>query len=235
MTDDDGWDLVGAWLTERVAELKLSMAELQRASGISFKTLQGYMEGKPIRRVDKQRALALALGVYPDAFDRIRSGLQPRPLRPPSEEPGLFDLTSGRGERIWITEGATGVTRVISIEDEIVRTLAPLIAEGGVEAAEQYLRDALRTLDELAERVGGELPTSDPEQRPVQLDNARVIQRIWEEVARLRAEHLRGGGNVRELHPDRPLRQAANTGDTSDPLDVPKHNRPSPPVGSDEG
>jgi hypothetical protein len=61
-------------------ELLLTKAELIRASGISDKTLAGYLAGKPVRRDDKRRDLCAALGWTPDSIDRVLDGQPPLTL-----------------------------------------------------------------------------------------------------------------------------------------------------------
>lgn len=81
MTDQpERWDLVGEAITKRVAKMNLTMAELQRRSKISFQTLQGYMSGQPIVRVDKRRDLARALEWTSDSIARILEGGEPELL-----------------------------------------------------------------------------------------------------------------------------------------------------------
>lgn len=71
MATNEDWEHVGEHLRERMARLMISKAELIERSGVSFKTLAGYLSGAPIRRIDKRRDLALALMWEPDAIDRI--------------------------------------------------------------------------------------------------------------------------------------------------------------------
>lgn len=68
------WRRVGGAVRERMEELKLSKAEVQRLSGVSAKTLDGYLAGEPIVRPDKARGLASALGWTLDSFDRLARG-----------------------------------------------------------------------------------------------------------------------------------------------------------------
>lgn len=78
MTDSNQrWDRVGEAITARVAELGMSKAELERASGISPKTLTIYMNGGPIIRADKARGLCAALSWTIDSIDRILDGGAP--------------------------------------------------------------------------------------------------------------------------------------------------------------
>lgn len=71
---EERWRRVGDAIAERVAKLKLTKAELIRASGVSDKTLNGYLAGQPIKRADKARELCAALGWTPDSIDRLLAG-----------------------------------------------------------------------------------------------------------------------------------------------------------------
>lgn len=78
MTDhEERWAEVGAAIAARMEQLKLTKAEILRASKISDKTFNGYLAGRPIRRTDKARGLCEALGWRVDAIDRILEGLPP--------------------------------------------------------------------------------------------------------------------------------------------------------------
>jgi transcriptional regulator with XRE-family HTH domain len=90
------WSAVGAAIDQRMKDLGLTTAEVIRASGVSFKSLKGYIAGKPIKRRDKARTLAAALGWPGDAFDRILAGETPEPpsaRKPlePLDEDGVDD------------------------------------------------------------------------------------------------------------------------------------------------
>lgn len=89
------WAEVARRIDERIDELKLTNAEVLRRSGLSYKTLARYLEGKPIRRRDKERGLCEALGWTTDSIARILRGEEPEEaLRPltPEERQELFDL-----------------------------------------------------------------------------------------------------------------------------------------------
>lgn len=78
MTDrDDRWIYVGATIAARMKDLSLTKAEVQRAAGISDKTLNGYISGKPIIRADKKRGLCEALRWSTDSIDRLLEGDEP--------------------------------------------------------------------------------------------------------------------------------------------------------------
>lgn len=87
----DAWTEVGRRIRNRINELQLTQAEAIRRSGVSDKTLTGYMDGKPIHRRDKRRGLCQALGWTPDSIDRILDGLDPLPADDPATypDPGL--------------------------------------------------------------------------------------------------------------------------------------------------
>ena len=72
-----GWDRVGRAISDRIEELRLSKAEFIKRSGISDKTLNGYLAGKPIKRVDKERELCDALGWSTDSIQLILEGHSP--------------------------------------------------------------------------------------------------------------------------------------------------------------
>lgn len=74
---DERWPDVGASITARIDQLLLTKAEVIRLSGVSDKTLKGYMEGQPVRRVDKKRELSRALGWTDDGIDRLLDGEAP--------------------------------------------------------------------------------------------------------------------------------------------------------------
>lgn len=76
MTNQENrWLQVGAAIRKRIEdELGLSYAEFERRSGVSYKTVQGYMDGQPVRRRDKARALCLALYWTADSVDRLQRG-----------------------------------------------------------------------------------------------------------------------------------------------------------------
>lgn len=79
MTDQEmGWELVGPALEARLRELEIdSLKEFERRSGITFKTMKGYIDGAAIVRADKARALTEALKWRADAIDRLREGRHP--------------------------------------------------------------------------------------------------------------------------------------------------------------
>lgn len=68
---DQRWLRVGQAIEARRKELKLTKAELIRESGVSDKTLTGYLEGQPIVREDKARGLSRALRWPEDAIDQL--------------------------------------------------------------------------------------------------------------------------------------------------------------------
>lgn len=76
-TEADRWRRVGEAISARFDELRISKAEFIERSGISDKTLNRYLAGEPIRRVDKARELCDALGWTPDSLDLILEGRDP--------------------------------------------------------------------------------------------------------------------------------------------------------------
>lgn len=75
---ENRWPAVGTAIQARVETLHVTLAELQRETGISFKTLKRYMAGEPIKRADKARWLTGALGWSDDSIDLILAGRKPK-------------------------------------------------------------------------------------------------------------------------------------------------------------
>jgi transcriptional regulator with XRE-family HTH domain len=73
-TSPDGWARVGQAITNRVATLQITKAELARRSGVTYKTLERYLAGEPIVRVDKRRELTRALGWAPGSVEALLAG-----------------------------------------------------------------------------------------------------------------------------------------------------------------
>lgn len=74
------WRRVARRLNERMTELRISKATLIERSGISFKTITRYLDGEPIRSIEKRTDLARALHWTDDSIDRILRGDGPVPL-----------------------------------------------------------------------------------------------------------------------------------------------------------
>lgn len=87
-TDED-WQRVGTEITARIAELKLTPAEIYANHGISWKTLTGYMNGEPIVRQDKARALCAALGWTTRSIELVLAGGPPELLEPTAPTDGV--------------------------------------------------------------------------------------------------------------------------------------------------
>lgn len=85
----DRWRTVGKAVAARMDELGLTKAELIRRSGVSQKTLDAYLDGQPIVRVDKKRGLCEALRWMPNSIDRLLAGEDPVSI---SAEPSLSEL-----------------------------------------------------------------------------------------------------------------------------------------------
>lgn len=105
---DTRWEQVGDAVRARITELRLTNAEVQRRSGVSDKTLTGYLNGEPIRRADKARGLCEALGWTPDSIDRILDG----------DEPVVAGADGDLAARIDAFEKATDA-RFSSLEDQM--------------------------------------------------------------------------------------------------------------------
>lgn len=90
---EERWAAVGRAITARIDDLKLTKNEVIRASGVSYKSLTGYMEGRPVVRADKARGLCEALQWPPDAIDRLLDGKppvdDPDPTPPPAASTGV--------------------------------------------------------------------------------------------------------------------------------------------------
>jgi len=119
---EERWAAVGEAISARIAELQMTKNEVIRASGVSYKSLSGYIEGQPIRRADKARGLCEALRWPPDAIDRILAG------EPPIAEYTDLDFVRaaiGR-TRHDVGEVPRSATQSIalSIADELERELA---------------------------------------------------------------------------------------------------------------
>lgn len=71
------WDLVGEAIARRIEDLGLTKAEVIRTSGVSAKTLDGYLAGEPIVRPDKRRGISDALGWTRDSIARVLAGDEP--------------------------------------------------------------------------------------------------------------------------------------------------------------
>lgn len=79
----DDWGRVAKALNARIADLKLSKAEVIRRSGVSQKSLDGYLDGDPIVRPDKARGLCDALRWSRRSIDLLREGGDPEVLPEP--------------------------------------------------------------------------------------------------------------------------------------------------------
>lgn len=110
------WPEVGRRITARIEELSLLLSEVQRAAGISDKTLTGYMAGRPIVRADKRRGLCAALGWSDDSIARILRGDDP--------EPRLASVAPAAGDRSSDTDLAS---RVAALDPEDQRYVDGII------------------------------------------------------------------------------------------------------------
>lgn len=80
------WRRVAAAIEARIADLQLTKAEVIRRSGISQKSLDGYLAGEPIVRADKARGLCDALRWTRGSIDSILMGGEPTELAEPDPE-----------------------------------------------------------------------------------------------------------------------------------------------------
>lgn len=133
MDDPAAWQRVGEALTDRFEELLMSKAELIEKSGVSDKTLKAYLAGEPIRRMDKRRDLALALGWTADSINRVLEGGTPVLAN------GGEDLHPG-GDRVDVLASAVAEMRqeMATYRAEVSDLLAQM------ESLAETVRDALR-------------------------------------------------------------------------------------------
>ena len=75
--DKASWVRVGRAISARIATLGLLKTEVQKTAGVSDKTLNGYIAGKPIVLANKRRGLCAALRWAPDSIDRLLRGEDP--------------------------------------------------------------------------------------------------------------------------------------------------------------
>jgi transcriptional regulator with XRE-family HTH domain len=83
----ENWTRVGEFIAARMRAIPMTKAELQRRSGVSQKTLDGYLAGQPIVLASKKRGLCDALRWSRDSVDLIAGGGEPVPL--PDLDPEL--------------------------------------------------------------------------------------------------------------------------------------------------
>lgn len=156
---DAAWTKVGQRLQQRIfEELRLSKAEFIRLSGITSKTLDGYLAGRPIIRADKARALCDAVGWTQDSLDRIRRDEEPVVVNGSSDDP------SGGDE-----------SRLDAVERQVAEALQ-FIADERANLArereavrverEELLRDRARLLAEMDARLGPREGTEEPNDSP---------------------------------------------------------------------
>jgi hypothetical protein len=81
----EDWVRVGKAIADRIEELSLTVAEIDRR-GVSDKTLKAYIAGQPIRRADKRRALCEVLGWTPRSIGLVAAGGDPEPVTPSAAE-----------------------------------------------------------------------------------------------------------------------------------------------------
>ena len=74
VSEAERWTQVGAIMKARLKSAGVTQAELARLSKVSDTTIRSYFRGKPVVRVDKKRAISLALWGVPDAIDRLYAG-----------------------------------------------------------------------------------------------------------------------------------------------------------------
>lgn len=90
MDEGDGWDLVAERVAAELNRIGGSQREWEEAGAPSYKTVQKFLNGMPVKNPAALRKMATFLGWEADAFERIRSGREPLPLTrdepPPWEE-----------------------------------------------------------------------------------------------------------------------------------------------------
>lgn len=88
---------VGQIVRNRIDELDLSKAEIERRGGPSGRTVGAYMDGAPIKDKDKRRTLSRALEWTGESIRRIQEGGDPTPQPWVDETPS--DDIAGLAER----------------------------------------------------------------------------------------------------------------------------------------
>lgn len=78
--DNEGWQRVATWLDAEIKGRGLSMGQVEKESGVSYKTIRKLLDGEPVSRRDRLGTLARALGFRADAFDAVRRGDEPTAL-----------------------------------------------------------------------------------------------------------------------------------------------------------
>ena len=207
MTDaHDRWPEIGATIERRIAELKLTKAEVIRLSEISDKTLAGYIRGAPIVRADKRRNLCTALLWTDDSIELMLEGGDPVEVHEPERRlRELREHLRGRPE----SKRSAWIDQLEALEEELLRYFHSANATN----KERIVRFAGEVVDEEAQDWVEEYGVpGDPELTGggtvVELDRAQPA--------------LPGEPGFEDLG------AAAEHGDASGAQDAPKQPRPKP-------
>lgn len=149
------WDQVGAAIATRIKKLNMTKAEVIRQSGVSQKTLDGYIAGEPIVRADKRRGLCEALHWTPDSIDAILEGGSPM-------DDAVFIVD---GKEVTLEEDAAETAKGVTVPPAWLRLARRL------DKIEADNADIRRLLEAVARQVGVVEPGELPEQaaaRPAQ-------------------------------------------------------------------
>lgn len=153
MPDPQGrWPEVGRRVAERIQELSLTKAEVERRSGISDKTLTAYMGGAPIKRADKARGLCEALEWTVDSISRILDGDEPRRVRPSAVKVGAAGEADEDLAAAWVRFAGGD-----EVPEDLVASADALFHDPGtsVVMTQAALAALARRIEEVAERAEG--------------------------------------------------------------------------------
>lgn len=183
---NDRWTAVGDAIAARMSQLSLSKAEVIRASGVSDKTLAGYLAGQPIVRPDKRRGLCDALGWTPDSIDRILNGDPPIDARlAAAVETAAMDLLIAQQRA---RDAAAQHDHYATIAEPDILGLASL--RDLAEDAQEELDAARARLDAAQAALTRQADPSPAEDEPTRdLSTVERIERLEAIVASL-AEHI---------------------------------------------
>lgn len=230
MSNDEQWERVGQAIADRIDQLGLTKAAVQKRANVSDKTLSGYIAGAPVRRVDKKRALALALQWSPDAIDRIYDGAEPEELaieRLPDDslQSELQLLQAQILDRRAARDAFYDQMAELSEERRRIRVAQDAVVEELAELQQRYTQLVSTARTRFA---GDELNGDDT--RMVELD--RMLQGMTEEqleALRSQLDKLRAAPDVNQQ-----FALAADTGNEAKPAKRPRSRPSGVPEGQDE-
>lgn len=126
---DERWVHVGQVIAERIDELGVTWAELERDSGISFKTWKAYISGQPVVRKDKRRALTDVLRWTPDSIDLILRGNEPYVVQRTEDGVLIVEAKTARNLRDPRVQMEKVLKRLQELEVEVSALREALTAE----------------------------------------------------------------------------------------------------------